>query len=186
MSRRISEGSGILTLERLADVRKRNGATYATICGFATNCDGYHRIESDPQGLHLASAIEQAIEEAGFDKESIDYICADGSATVSGDISETRAIKKVFGEKAKNIPVSAPKSMFGNMLGAQGSVDVITTVLSMMYGAICPTINYTTPDPECDLDYVPNKSQHKEIKRALVISRGRGGINAVMALEKMR
>jgi 3-oxoacyl-[acyl-carrier-protein] synthase II len=182
----LAEGSGILTLERLADVQKRNGHTYAKICGFATNCDGYHRIDPDPQGLHLASAIEEAINEAGFDKESIDYICADGSASVSGDVSETRAIKKVFGNRAKDIPVSAPKSMFGNMLGAQGSVDVITTVLSMMYGSICPTINYTTPDPECDLDYVPNKAQHKEVKRALVISRGRGGINAVMALEKMR
>jgi 3-oxoacyl-[acyl-carrier-protein] synthase II len=182
----IAEGSGILTLERLADAQKRKAPVYAEICGFATNCDGYDRIEPEPQGNHLAWAIEEALKEAGFTKESIDYICADGSGTIDGDISETRAIKKVFGKRAKDIPVSTPKSMFGNMLGAQGGVDVITTVLSMMYSTICPTINYRTPDPQCDLDYVPNEARHQEIKRALVISRGRGGINAVMALERMR
>lgn len=182
----IAEGSGVLILERLDEARKRKAPIYARICGFHTNCDGYDRIEPDPEGIHLAKAIEETLKEAGFDKESIDYICADGVATLSGDISETKAIKKVFGKKAKDIPVSVPKSMFGNMLGAQGSVDVITTVLSMMFNTICPTINYRNPDPECDLDYVPNKAQAKEIKRALVISRGRGGINAVMALEKVK
>lgn len=180
----IAEGSGILILERLSDAQKRGAHIYARLCGFYTNCDGYHRIESDPEGVHLARALEEVLKEAGFERDSIDYICADGTATVSGDISETRAIKRVFGKRAKQIPVSAPKSMFGNMLGAQGSMDVITTVLSMKSGIVCPTINYRSPDPECDLDYVPNKAQPKDIKRALVISRGRGGINAVMALEK--
>lgn len=180
----IAEGSGVLILERLDEARKRKAPIYARICGFYTNCDGYDRIEPDPEGVHLAKALEGALEEAGFDKESVDYICADGAATLSGDISETKAIKRVFGKRAKDIPISAPKSMFGNMLGAQGSVDVITTVLSMMFNTICPTINYRNPDPECDLDYVPNRARPKEIKRALVISRGRGGINAVMALEK--
>lgn len=182
----IAEGSGILTLERLADANKRGAPIYAKICGFSTNCDGYNRIEHDPRGNELAICIEEALGEAGFDKQSIDYICADGAATLAGDISETRAIKQVFGKRAKSIAVSAPKSMFGNMLGAQGSVDVITTVLSMIFGTVCPTINYKTADPECDLDYVPNKAQHREVKRALVISRGRGGINAVMALEKQQ
>lgn len=181
----IAEGSGILTLERLSGVRERKARPYARISGFHTNCDGYDRIEVEPQGTYLALAIEEALRQAGFDRNSIDYICADGAASISGDISETRAIRKVFGKRAKDIPVSVPKSMFGNMLGAQGGVDVITTVLSMMYSTICPTISYRNPDPECDLDYVPNKAQRKEIKRALVISRGRGGINAVMALEKM-
>jgi 3-oxoacyl-[acyl-carrier-protein] synthase II len=180
----IAEGAGIMTLERLDDAQRRNAPLYAKICSFYTNCDGYDRVAFDPEGRSLAFAIEEALEEAGFDKESVDYICVDGTATASGDISETRAIKRVFGRKAKEIPASAPKSMFGNMLGAQGSVDVITTVLSMMHGTICPTINYRDQDPECDLDYVPNKAQQKDIKRALVISRGRGGINAVMALER--
>lgn len=182
----IAEGSGIVTLERLADAQKRKSPIYAKVAGFCTNCDGYDRIEPDPQGGHLALAIEESLKEANFDKDSIDYICADGAATLSGDISETRAIKKVFGARAKDIPISVPKSMFGNMLGAQGGVDVIIAVLSMIFGAICPTINYKNPDPECDLDYVPNETRHKEIKRALVISRGRGGINAVMALEKQK
>jgi len=181
----VAEGAGILTLERLDDAQRRNAPRYARICSFYTNCDGYDRVEFEPGGTSLAMAMEEALKEAGFDKDSVDYICADGAATASGDISETRAIKKVFGSRAKEIPVSAPKSMFGNMLGAQGSVDIITTVLSMMYGTICPTINYKNLDPECDLDYVPNKAQCKDIKRALVISRGRGGINAVMALEKI-
>jgi 3-oxoacyl-[acyl-carrier-protein] synthase II len=180
----IAEGAGIVTLERLDDAQRRNAPLYARICSFYTNCDGYDRVAFEPDGICLAAAIEEALKEAGFEKDSIDYICADGTATASGDISETRAIKKVFGRRAQEIPVSAPKSMFGNMLGAQGSVDVITTVLSMMHGSICPTINYRDPDPECDLDYVPNKAQQKDIKRALVISRGRGGINAVMALER--
>lgn len=181
----IAEGAGILTLERLHDAQRRNAPLYARICSFYTNCDGYDRVEFEPEGTCLAMAIEETLKEAGFDKDSVDYICADGAATASGDISETRAIKKVFGKRAKEIPVSAPKSMFGNMLGAQGSVDIITTVLSMMFGMVCPTINYKNPDPECDLNYVPNKAQRKDIKRALVISRGRGGINAVMALERI-
>ncbi|MFH1245437.1 MAG: beta-ketoacyl-[acyl-carrier-protein] synthase family protein [Candidatus Omnitrophota bacterium] len=182
----LAEGSGIMTLERLSGARKRGASTYARICGFYTNCDGYDCIEPEPEGIHLAYAIEAALDEAGFARESVDYICSDGAAAPSGDISETRAIKKVFGQRAKAIPVSAPKSMFGNMLGAQGSVDVIATVLSMMFDTVCPTINYKDADAQCDLDYVPNKARHQEIKRALVISRGRGGINAVMALEKMR
>ena len=180
----IAEGAGIVTLERLNDAQKRKAPVYASVCGFYTNCDGHDRVGVDPEGIGLAFAMEEALKEAGFDKDSIDYISLDGAATASGDISETRAIKRVFGRRAKDIPASAPKSMFGSLLGAQGSVDVITTVLSMMHGTICPTINYRDPDPACDLDYVPNTAQQKVIKRALVISRGRGGINAVMALER--
>jgi 3-oxoacyl-[acyl-carrier-protein] synthase II len=180
----IAEGAGIMTLERLDDAQRRNAPLYARICSFYTNCDGHDRVAFDPEGRSLTFAIEEALKEAGFDKDSVDYICVDGAATASGDISETRAIKRVFGRRAKEIPASAPKSMFGNMLGAQGGVDVITTVLTMMHGTICPTINYRDADPECDLDYVPNKAQRKDIKRALVISRGRGGINAVMVLER--
>jgi len=181
----IAEGAGIMTLERLADARKRQAPVYAAVRGFQTNCDGYDRIEPEPDGHFLARAIEEALEEAGFAKDSVDYICADGAATAVGDLSETRAIKKVFGPRAAGIPVSVPKAMFGNLLGAQGAADVITTVLSMMHDTVCPTINYENPDPECDLDCVPGQARHQPVNRALVISRGRGGINAVMALEKM-
>jgi len=181
----IAEGAGIMTLERLEDARRRQAPVYAAIRGFQTNTDGYDRIKPEPNGTFLARAIEDVLKEAGFSKDSVDYICADGAATTDGDVSEARAIAKVFGKRAKEIPVSVPKAMFGNMLGAQGSVDVITTVLSMMHDTICPTINYENPDPACDLDCVGNKARHQPVKRALVISRGRGGINAVMALEKM-
>lgn len=181
----IGEGAGMLVLERLDDARKRGAPLYARLCGFHTNSDAYDRIECDPKGNGLAIAIEKVLSDAGFARDSIDYICADGVATINGDISETLAIKKVFGSNAKNIHVSAPKSMFGNLLGAQGSVDVITTVLSMINNIVCPTINYHIADPHCDLNYVPNRRIAKDINRALVISRGRGGINAVVALEKI-
>jgi 3-oxoacyl-(acyl-carrier-protein) synthase len=129
-------------------------------------------------------AITTALKDAGLEPKDIDYICADGAGTILGDITETKAIKQAFGEYAKKIPVSAPKSVFGNMLGACGALDVITTVLAMEHDLVPPTINLTTPDPECDLNYVPNKAQEKSIKNAMVINRGRGGINCVLILQK--
>lgn len=181
----IGEGSGIMILESEARAKNRQQKIHALIRGFGTTCDGVDRIEPASDGEQLSRAIKLALEEAEFDLGTIDYICADGAATKTADISETKAIKKIFGKKAKNIPISVPKAMFGNLLGASGVVDVITTILAMENKLIPPTINYKNPDPECDLDCVPNKSQSKEIKRALVISRGRGGINAVLALEKV-
>jgi 3-oxoacyl-(acyl-carrier-protein) synthase len=121
---------------------------------------------------------------AGYQPGDIDYICADGIATKIGDVSEIRAIKRVFGSRYQQIPISAPKSMFGHLLGASGAVDVITTLLAMQEGIIPPTINYQTEDPECALDCVPNEARAKVIDRALIISRGRGGINAVLAIER--
>ncbi|MFA5060598.1 MAG: beta-ketoacyl-[acyl-carrier-protein] synthase family protein [Candidatus Omnitrophota bacterium] len=180
----IGEGAGVVILERPERAQKRNARTYAYITGYGTTTDGVNRIEPAADGVQLARAISMALDDAGLEPKQIDYICADGSATQIGDISETRAIKKVFNGYAKKIPVSAPKSMFGNLLGASGAADVIATILAMRYGTVPPTINYETPDPECDLDYCPNKAQAKEIKNALVISRGRGGINTALVLEK--
>ncbi len=180
----IGEGAGILILEEMERASKRGTHIYAIITGYGTTCDGFDRIEPDPSGKGLARAIELALSEAGYSPCDIDYICGDGAATRWGDISETRAIKQVFSNCSKIPPISAPKSMFGNLLGASGSLDVITAVLAMENGLMPPTINYTDSDPECDLDYVPNKCRPRAIKKALVISRGRGGINAVLALEK--
>jgi len=180
----IAEGSGILILENETKAKARDATIYARIKGYGTTTDAHDRIEPEESGEQLSQAIKIALLDAGFDPESIDYICVDGAATVVGDVSETEAIKKVFGSRAKSIPVSAPKSMFGNLLGASGSVDLVTTVLAMHNSLIPPTINYEVPDPKCDLDYVPNASREKEIKRALVISRGRGGVNSVLAIEK--
>ena len=180
----IAEGAGILILEPPARVAKRNAHVYANIIGFGTTTDATDRINPASDGKQLARAIKIALDDAGLAPKDIDYICADGAGDRVSDITETKAIKQVFNGQAKKIPVSAPKSVFGNMLGACGAVDVITTVLAMEHGLVPPTINYQTPDPECDLDYCPNKAQAKEIKNALIINRGRGGINAVLILQK--
>ncbi len=180
----IAEGAGILTLESQERAQKRNAHVYGYITGFGTTTDGVDRIDPAPDGKQLARAIKTALDDAGVEPSQIDYICADGAGTVLGDITETKAIKQVFNGSAKKIPVSAPKSMFGNLLGASGVLDVIATLLSMEYSTILPTINYLKADPECDLDYCPNKAQAKEINNALIINRGRGGINAVLVLQK--
>lgn len=180
----IAEGAGIVTLEGHDRVNKRKAHVYANIVGFGTTTDAVDRIDPAGDGVQLARAIRMALEDAQLAPSQIDYICADGAGTKIGDVSETKAIKQVFNGHSKKIPVSAPKSVFGNMLGACGGLDVITTVLAMEHSLVPPTINYTTPDPECDLDYCPNKAQAKEIKNALIINRGRGGINAVLVLQK--
>jgi len=180
----IGEGAGIVVLEDTESAMKRGASVYGLITGFGTSCDGSHRIIPDPTGKGLTKAIKAALDMAGYKPNDIDYICADGIGTELGDVSETKAIKEVFGSHYQKIPVSAPKSMFGHLLGAAGAVDLVITLLAMQEGVIPPTINYRTKDPECDLDYVPNKSRWGEIRRALVLSRGRGGINAVLAIER--
>ncbi len=179
----IAEGSGVIILESTERAQERNGHVYAHIVGYGTTTDGVDRIQPAGDGRELSRAIKMALDDAALEPSQIDYICADGAGTVLGDLSETRGIKAVFNSRAKKIPVSAPKSMFGNLLGASGVMDVITTVLAMENNTVPPTINYLEPDPECDLDYCPNKAQTKEIKYALVISRGRGGINCALVLE---
>lgn len=180
----IAEGAGVLILEPQVLLAKTKKKIYANIIGYGSTTDGVDRISPSKDSLQLARAIAIALKDAQLEPKDIDYICADGAGTLLGDITETKAIKQVFGEYAYKIPVSAPKSVFGNMLGASGALDVATTVLAMEHSMVPPTINYQTPDPECDLDYCPNKAQSKEIKNALVINRGRGGINCVLALQK--
>jgi len=180
----IAEGAGILVLESEERAKQRGVSVYGNIIGFATTTDGVDRIHPCSDGKDLARSINIALKDAELEASEIDYICADGAATQLGDVTETKAIKQVFGQNAKKIPISAPKSVFGNMLGASGAVDVIATLLAMEHGIVPPTINYSEGDPECDLDYVPNKAQEKEIKNALVISRGRGGINTALILQK--
>ena len=181
----IGEGAGIVVLEEMERALKRGAPIYGEVVGYATNCDGYHRIEVDPGGEPLARAIKTALDESKVSVNEVDYICADGAATENADRSETRAVKKVFGERAGKIPISAPKSMIGNLLGASGSVDLVTTLLSMEHDRVLPTINYQEKDPECDLDYVPLQSRSQEIATALIHSRGRGGVNAVLAVKKV-
>ncbi|MDP2940354.1 MAG: beta-ketoacyl-[acyl-carrier-protein] synthase family protein [Candidatus Omnitrophota bacterium] len=180
----IGEGAGVLIMEAPQRAKSRGVNAFANIIGYATTCDGFDRINEALDAKQLARAISLALDDAGIGIEEIDYICADGAATKIGDITETKAIKEVFGKIAYKIPVSAPKSMFGNLLGASGAVDLITTILAMENKTVPPTINLNEPDADCDLDYCPNKSQSKEINKAMIISRGRGGINCVLIVEK--
>jgi len=180
----IAEGAGVIILESPERAKKRNVPTYAHIIGYGTTTDGVDRIQPASDGHELANAIRIALKDAKLDPSQIDYICLDGAATKIGDATETLAIKQVFNSHAKKIPTSAPKSIFGNMLGASGALDVITTVLAMEHSTVPPTINLHNADPDCDLDYCPNVAQDKEIKNALIINRGRGGINCVLVLQK--
>jgi 3-oxoacyl-(acyl-carrier-protein) synthase len=180
----IAEGAGVLTLEPQSRIAKRGAHVYANIIGYGTTTDAVNRIEPNRDAIQLGRAIKIALDDAGLLPQDIDYICADGAGTQIGDATETKAIKNVFGEYTRKVVVSAPKSIYGNMLGASGVLDVITTVLAMEHNIIPPTINYETPDPECDLNYCINKAQQKVIKNAMIINRGRGGINCILILQK--
>lgn len=177
----IAEGSGMLILESEERAKQRGVPVFAYIKGMFANCDGVDRIKPDISGKELARAIEKCLEKASFKKDEIDYICLDGVATKEGDTSEVSAIKAVFGSRANKIPVSAPKTIFGNLLGASGAMDVITTILAMEHGVIAPMIN--CDNPEFDLNFIKDKAMAGEIRKALIISRGRGGINTVLAIE---
>ncbi|UCG34774.1 MAG: beta-ketoacyl-[acyl-carrier-protein] synthase family protein [Candidatus Omnitrophota bacterium] len=180
----LGEGSGMVALEKEAHAKKRGVNIYGFVRGVGFSSDGYHYSRYKPSSDNLAYAIEECLKDAGWAKKDIDYICLDGEATTIGDYLETQALKNVFGKELENISLSAPKSMFGNLLGAQTSLDLIMTLLSMQHGTVLPTVNYEMKDPYCDLDYTPNKPIEKEINKALILARGRGGINVVLAVEK--
>lgn len=180
----LGEGSGMVILEKESQAIKRGSQIYGFIKGIGFSSDGYHYSRYRPDSSNLEFAIQACIKDAGWSKKDIDYICLDGEATIIGDYLETQALKNVFGDQISNISLSAPKSMFGNMLGAQTALDLITTVFSMKHSTVTPTVNFEVADPYCDLDYTPNKAISREIKRALLLARGRGGINVVLALEK--
>jgi len=180
----IAEGAGVVILESPQRAQHRGVPIYANIIGFGTTTDGVDRIDPADDGVELARAIEISLDSAGLKPGEIDYICLDGAATRSGDISEAKAVKQVFNGHSKEVICSAPKSIYGNMLGATGAVDVITTILAMKYNTVPPTINLDEPDPACELNLCRNKSQEKEIRNALIINRGRGGINCALVLQK--
>ncbi|MFC1514827.1 beta-ketoacyl-[acyl-carrier-protein] synthase family protein [Candidatus Omnitrophota bacterium] len=180
----LGEGSGMVVLEKESQARSRGVPIYGFIKGIGFSSDGLHYSKYNPDPGDLVYAIEECIKDAGFSKKDIDYICLDAEATQVGDQLETQALKAVFGGEIKNIALSAPKSMYGNLLGAQTALDLLTTVLSMEHDMVLPTINYGVEDPVCDLDYTPNKAVERVINKALIIARGRGGINVVLAVEK--
>lgn len=180
----MGEGSAIVILESLESAQARNAKIYAEIIGAGMSCDAYHMTAPLPDGRGAMMAMSNALKDAGIEPGEIDYINSHGTATPLGDISETRAIKTIFGERAYKIPVNSTKSQVGHLLGAAGAIEFITSILSMMAGKLHPTINLENPDPECDLDYVPNKSRDYNFDTFLSNSFGFGGHNVTLVGQK--
>ena len=180
----LSEGAGVLVLEELGHARKRGAKIIAELAGYGLSSDAYHFTRPDPAGDGPAAAISMALMDSAMNPEEIDYINAHGTSTITNDRIETLAIKKAFGSHAYNLAVSSSKSMLGHMLGAAGAVEAAITALALSEGIIPPTTNYETPDPECDLDYVPNHPRKKDLSSALSNSLGFGGINASLVIKK--
>jgi len=180
----MGEGAGILVLETLQHAKERNANIYAEILGFGMTADAYHITAPAPEGEAAAKAIEIALKDAKIEPLQIDYVNAHGTSTPLNDKLETLAIKKVFGGHAYDLKISSNKSMTGHLLGASGGIEAIATALTIKNNIIPPTINYNSPDPECDLDYVPNKSEKKIVNYAISNSFGFGGHNGVIVLGK--
>jgi len=177
-----SEGCGILILESLEHAQERGAYIYAEVLGYGASNDAYHLIAPDPEGRGAARAMRWALEDAGVGPEEIDYINPHGTGTPLSDLVETIAIKKVFGDYAYEVPISSTKSMIGHLMGAAGAVEAIVCVLTVRDNLIHPTINYETPDPACDLDYVPNVAREADVRIVLSNSFGLGGQNACLVL----
>lgn len=180
----LGEGGGVLILEELEIAKKRGAKIYGEIIGYGLNGDAYHITAPSPRGEGAARCLKLALNNAGINKEDVDYINAHGTSTTA-DATETQAIKTTFGDHAYNLAVSSTKSMTGHLLGAAGGVEAIFTLLAMQKGVIPPTINYTTPDPECDLDYVPNEARERNLNICVSNSFGFGGTNGVLIFKKI-
>ncbi|MCJ7704568.1 MAG: beta-ketoacyl-ACP synthase II [Desulfobacterales bacterium] len=180
----IAEGAGIVILEELEFAQKRNARIYAELIGYGYTGDAYHITAPSPDGDGAIRCMRMAIKDAGLKPEDIDYINAHGTSTQLNDLTETLAIKKVFGDHAKKIPISATKSMTGHLLGAAGSTEAIFTILALRDGILPPTINYEEPDPECDLDYVPNVARRQHLNTGMSNAFGFGGTNATLIFKK--
>jgi 3-oxoacyl-[acyl-carrier-protein] synthase II len=180
----MGEGGGVLVLEDLQHALARGVPIYAEILGYGTTNDAYHMVQPLPTGDQAKKAIELALQEARMDPAEIDHVNAHGSSTSLNDKIETKIIKEVFGEHAYNIPITANKSMTGHALGAGGAIEFVATVLTIKNQLIPPTINYQFPDPECDLDYVPNEARKATVTKVLKNSFGFGGKNSSMIISK--
>ncbi len=181
----LGEGSGIMILERESSAKERGAKIYAEVAGYGATCDAYHMTMPAPDKVQIARAMALALQDAGSKPERIDYINAHGTSTEANDIGETRAIKSIFGDRAYEIPVSSIKSMIGHTIGAAGAVELIATILAIDRGMIPPTINQEEPDPQCDLDYVPNKPREHVVNEAISNSFGFGGNNSSILVRKV-
>jgi len=178
----VGEGAGVVILEEMESAVRRGAKIYAELIGYGSNIDSFHITEPDWE--NQARCLKLALSDAATSPSDVDYINAHGTSTGVNDVSETKAIKAALGEHSKKVPISSNKSMFGHLLGAAGAVEAIFTVLTMRDAIIPPTINYDTPDPECDLDYVPNIARKAQVNIALSNSFGFGGVNAALVFRK--
>ncbi|HEY3194042.1 MAG TPA: beta-ketoacyl-ACP synthase II [Candidatus Dormibacteraeota bacterium] len=178
------EGAGTLILESLEHAVSRGARIYGEVLGFAHTCDAFHTVAPDETGEAPAMSITLALRDAGVQPQDVDYVNAHGTSTVLNDAGETKALKIALGEHAHKTAISSTKSMIGHLLGGAGAVEAIATLLTINRGIIHPTINYENPDPECDLDYVPNTARRKDVRIAISNGFGFGGHNAVVVLKK--
>jgi 3-oxoacyl-[acyl-carrier-protein] synthase II len=179
-----SEGCAVVVVESLAGARRRGAPILAEVLGHSSSSDAYHIAAPDPTSAGAVRAIRWALQDAGVSPDEVEYINAHGTSTPANDLAETNAIKQVFGERARRIPVSSTKSMIGHPLGAAGAVEAVACIQTLRTGTIHPTINYDNPDPELDLDYVPNVKRSADVRIALSNSFGLGGQNACLVLRK--
>jgi 3-oxoacyl-[acyl-carrier-protein] synthase II len=180
------EGGGLVVLESLDHARRRDARIYAEMAGYGMTGDAHHMTAPDPEGDGAARSMAAALHDGGLEPSAVGYINAHGTSTPYNDKFETLAIKRVFGEHAQKLAVSSTKSMTGHLLGAAGGIEAIATAFALYHGILPPTINYEKPDPDCDLDYVPNQARKKEIEVALSNAFGFGGTNATLAFRKFR
>jgi len=181
----LAEGAGIIVLEELEMAKRRGAKVYAEVIGFGMSGDGLHIVQPDPEGRGASGAMRDMLKDAAAAPETIDYINAHGTATPLGDIAETKALKTVFGDHARKLAISSTKSSIGHLLGASGGVEFIATALAIRDQVAPPTINLDNPDPECDLDYVPNVPRAMKINCAASNSFGFGGHNASLLIKKI-
>jgi 3-oxoacyl-[acyl-carrier-protein] synthase II len=180
----LGEGAGVMVLESLEHARRRRAEVYAEVLGLGSSFDAYMVTRPDPHARGAARAIEWALREAHVDAADVDYINAHGTSTRLNDLMETVAIKRVFGEGARDLPMSSIKSMVGHLIGAAGAVEAVASALTLYDGVLPPTINHTSPDPECDLDYVPNAARDMPVKTVVSTSFGFGGQNAALVMRR--
>jgi 3-oxoacyl-[acyl-carrier-protein] synthase II len=181
----LSEGSGVLVFEEYEHARRRGAQIYAEVLGYGASADGGHITQPDEHGTGAAKAMQTALSDAKLNPSDVGYINAHGTSTPLGDAAETRAIKTIFGNHAKQVSISSTKSQLGHLLGASGGVELIFTVLALRDSVIPPTINLDTPDPECDLDYTPKKPRERKLKAAMSNSFGFGGHNASLIVGQL-
>jgi len=180
----MGEGAAIMVIDDATYALERGAPILAEIVGYSATSDAFHLTQPSPDGEGAARAVKLALKRADISPDEIDFISAHGTATILNDRMETAVIKNVFGDRAKHIPISATKSMIGHLLGAAGGIEAVLSILAINHGMVPPTINLTHPDPECDLDYVPNKARRVKIQTAMSNSFGFGGHNSVLVFRQ--